>query len=344
MPATSTQSSVDDPDVGPATRIGCFSEYGTLRAVVVGSVDGLAYPAWSPNVRYLSGSIRDLLVDAREPEVDIRKQAPGAWEALRGQIEEIVATFERHNVQVLRPRPFEPLELGYLGELQGGHSLLYPADPIYVLGRHVIETCIRRPFRRKEAWPTRDVLMPFIDADPEVQHVAIPRAHLGPAGNEGPGPFLEGGDIIILGNEVLCGNTDLTSNRAGSDWLARYLSPFGYRVHPVPVYGTWLHLLGVLALLREGLAIAHLPALGGRLPKPISSWDVIEVSEQEARMLATVGMSLSPSLHIIDRRLERVIGELERRGIEPVPVDVDVLSQWGGAVRCVALPIARDPA
>ena len=30
------------------------------------------------------------------------------------------------------------------------------------------------------------------------------------------------------------------------------------------------------------------------------------------------------------------------RGMEPIPVDVRSLSAMGGAVRCVALPIARD--
>ena len=142
---------------------------------------------------------------------------------------------------------------------------------------------------------------------------------------------------------ILCGATDLTSNEAGRSWLQRYLAPFGYRVHPVDVQGTWLHLLGVMCVLREGLAMAHLPALGGKLPGPIAGWDVIELTEEETRVLASVGMNLDQKRHLIDRRFERVIGELERHGMEPIPVDVDNLSAWGGAVRCVALPIARDP-
>ena len=102
------------------------------------------------------------------------------------------------------------------------------------------------------------MLAPFIAADPEVRHVSIPRAEPGVAGDEAPGPFLEGGDIIICGRDVLCGVTDLTSNAAGAEWLRRYLEPFGYRVHPVPVTGTWLHLLSVLTLVREGLVMAYL--------------------------------------------------------------------------------------
>ena len=181
-----------------------------------------------------------------------------------------------------------------------------------MLGKHVIETCIRRPFRRKEAWATRDVLMPHIDRDPSVRHVAMPPAEPHPAGAEGPGPFLEGGDIIVVGRDVLCGATDLTSNDRGRAWLRRYLEADGYRLHPVDVQGTWLHLLGVMCLLREGVVMAHLPALGGRLPDPVADWDLIEVNEEEARMLATVGMSIDQDRHIVDRRFERVIGEIDR--------------------------------
>lgn len=331
-------------DAGPSFELGCHSEYGTLEAVVVGRADDLAYPAWNRNVRYLDGEIKRLLSSADGGAVNIREAAPELWQALADDVDRVVAMFESNGVTVLRPRTFTELELGYLDALQGGHSLLYPADPIYVLGKHVIETCIRRPFRRKESWATRDVLMPHIERDPEARHIAIPRAQLGVAGHEGPGPFLEGGDIIVLGDKILCGNTDLTSNSAGSDWLARYLAPFGYAVHPVQVHGTWLHLLGVLCLLREGLAMAHMPALGGRLPDPIADWEVIEVDEDEARLLATVGMNLDARRHIIDHRLTRVIDELDRHDMEPVPIEIDTLAQWGGAVRCVTLPIARAAA
>ncbi len=325
----------------PSFQLGCHSEYGRLDAVVVGRTDGLRYPAFNRNIRYLSGEIAELLSSAPPGgSVDVRESAPRLWDQLTEAVERVADTFTHNGVTVLRPRPFAPEERAYLGELQEGASLLYPADPIYVLGKHVIETCIRRPFRRKEAWATRTVLQPLIDADPEARHVASPRAELGPAGHEGAGPFLEGGDIIIVGQDVLCGNTDLTSNAAGSAWLRRYLEPFGYRVHPVPVTGTWLHLLGVMCLLREGLAMAYLPALGGGLPSPIADWDVIELTEEETLMLATVGMNLDERRHLIDARLERVIGELQRHGMEPIPIDVEHLSAWGGAVRCVTLPIS----
>jgi N-dimethylarginine dimethylaminohydrolase len=339
MESSSTEPRTERPE---AFELGCFSDYGKLHAVVVGSVQDLTYPAWSPNIRYLKGPIAELLSGAEGDSVNIRDRAPELWEGLRADVEGVVEAFEQHGVHVLRPRAYLPDEMRYLEYLQGGHSLLYPADPTFVLGKHVIETCIRRPFRRKETWATRDVLTPYIDEDPKVRHVSIPRAAPHPAGEEGPGPFLEGGDIIMVGDDVLCGATDLTSNEAGRAWLRRYLEPYGYRVHSVDVQGTWLHLLGVMCVLREGLAMAHLPALGGTLPEPIADWELIELTEDETLKLASVGMNVDAKRHVIDRRFERIIGELERHGMEPIPVSVDHLSAWGGAVRCVALPISRD--
>jgi N-dimethylarginine dimethylaminohydrolase len=340
---SSAQEEGGDEEQLKPLEIGCYSDYGTLRVVMVGRTDDLAYPAWSPNIRYLTGEVAELLSSATGSAVNLREQAPELWESVTADVERIADTLREHGVEVVRPRKFLPEEMQYLEHLQGGHSLLYPADPTYVLGKHVIETSFRRPFRRKETWATRDVLMPGIEADPEVRHVSIPRARPHPAGEEGPGPFLEGGDLIMIdANNVLCGTTNLTSNEAGRSWLMRYLEPFDIRVHPVDVQGTWLHLLGVMCVVREGLAMAYMPALGGKLPEPIADWEVIELTEQETLDLASVGMNVDQKKHLIDQRFERVIGELERHGMEPVPVDVRHLSSMGGAVRCVALPIARD--
>ena len=322
-------------------EIGCFSDYGTLRTAMVGSTEDLAYPAWSPNIRYLRGEQAELLSNAEGSAVNLRERAPDLWEAVTADMESLVEILEQNGVEVVRPRKFLPEEMEYLEYLQGGHSLLYPADPNYVLGKHVIECCIRRPFRRKETWATRDVLMPQIEADPEVKHVSIPRARPHPAGEEGPGPFLEGGDLIMLSpNDVLCGNTVLTSNAAGRNWLTRYLEPFGIRVHPVDVQGTWLHLLGVMCVLREGLAMAHLPALGGSLPEPITDWDVIELTGRNPR--PRVGghehrpeaAPDRPALRARDRRSEA------RHGAHPPGCEASERLGRGGAL-CVAADRAR---
>lgn len=327
-----------------APKFGVHSEYGTLHQVMVGHLDDFVYPSWSRNLRYLGPEITEILKGAGENGLPVREALPEVFDKTSAQLEGVVQAFRDHGVEVLRPRRLQPDEKEYLGALQNGHSLLYPADPVYVLGDHLIETCIRRPFRRKEVWAIRDVLAPILEADDDARHVAIPRAV--PTGADrdglGPGPFLEGGDIILLGRDVLVGVGPLTSNLAGARWLERYLRPFGYRVHLTELSGDYLHLLGVMCLIREGLLMAYLPALKNGLPELVAGWDVIELTREEMLALGTVGMNLDPQTHMIDARHERLIAELERRGITCVPLAMDYLAYWGGAVRCVTLPTSRD--
>jgi hypothetical protein len=61
----------------PSFELGCHSEYGQLDAVVVGRTDGLRYPAFNRNIRYLSGEIAELLSSAPPgTSVDVRQHAP----------------------------------------------------------------------------------------------------------------------------------------------------------------------------------------------------------------------------------------------------------------------------
>jgi N-dimethylarginine dimethylaminohydrolase len=120
------------------------------------------------------------------------------------------------------------------------------------------------------------------------------------------------------------------------------MEPFGYTVHSMPLQGNLLHSLSVMCLLREGLMLAFPPAFKEGLPAPLKDWEVIEITESEAAGFATVGVSLDPSRYLIDPRHTRIMEELDKRGIEPVPMPCDQIFFWGGAIRCITLPLARD--
>jgi len=327
-----------------SSRFGVFSEFGKLNTVVVGQVEDFAYPPYSPNIRYLTGEKRRMLESTDGRPYRLKSEQPALYERLVSQLEIVCEAFRSRGIEVLRPRLFTPPEKNFLADLQLGHSQLYPADPAFVIGDHFIEACIRRPFRRKEVWGIRDTVVPAMAATPDAHHVAMPSAQPDPADvlGLGHGIYLEGGDVIVHGKTLLVGYGPLTSSLLGGQWLARYMRPFGYDVEHVEIHGDFLHLLGVMSLVREGLAIAYLPALGGSLPKPVKDWDVIEISLEECLALGTVGMNTDPKTHLIDRRLTRIIQQLEKRGVTCVPLEIDELADWGGAVRCVTLPISRE--
>ncbi|MGI9483023.1 MAG: dimethylarginine dimethylaminohydrolase family protein [Hyphomicrobiales bacterium] len=324
--------------------IGAHSEYGRLREVVVGIADGLTLPPFSKELGHYNDELRQALEAANGNPLPIEEAFPERFEQTREQMENVAAVYERHGVTVHRVRSFTEAEAGNLSSLQRGHAQLYPADPVFVLGNHFIEISIRRAYRRKEIFPLRELILPMIDEDPDAHYVAMPQAAPHDPPDEGPGPFLEGGDILIEGNDIFVGMGELCSNKAGIDWLTRYIEPFGYKVHPMPIKGPVLHALGIMCLLRKGLLMAHLPALEDGLPEPLRDWDVIEISREEMDAHATVGVSLDDKHYMIDPRFNRVMNELVRSGVEPVPTPCDAIGFWGGAIRCITLPIRRDAA
>jgi N-dimethylarginine dimethylaminohydrolase len=327
------------PEARP--KFGVHSEYGKLHEVVVGRVEDLALPPWSADLRHYNAELTAALKGRTQP-LSIEQAMPERYARAHAQMENLAATYQRFGVIVHRPRLYTEAEKRYLVELQAGHSQLYPADPVYVLGDHFLELNIRRAYRRKEVFPLHDVVVERIADEPGSHHVAIPPARPHQPAGEGPGPFLEGGDIFICGRDVIVGQHDLCSDAAGIRWLARYLAPHGYRVHPMPLQGGLLHGLGVLCLIREGLLLAYLPALVEGLPAPVKDWEVIELSADEARSFATVGVSIDEKTLLIEASNKRVMDELDKRGVEPVPLPAADLGFFGGSLRCSTLPLSRD--
>ena len=327
----------------PTCKFGVYSDFRKLREVVVGIIDDLTLPPFSKDLSHYNAELKQALEATGGEPLNIPKAMPERFERAVGQLENIAATYAKHGVKVYRPRPLTEPERQYLDSLQRGWNQLYVADPVYVLGDHFLELNIRRAYRRKEVFPLREVVMPLLGSNPDAQHVAMPHANpYSPAG-EGPGPFLEGGDILFFDKQVIVGQNEvLCSNRAGIDWLTRYIEPHGYSVHPMRVEGDVLHGLGVMALIREGLLLAYLPALPEGLPDPVKDWEVIELTEEEARSFATVGVSLDESTYLIDEVNTRIIEELSGRGVEPIPLPAKDLGFFGGDIRCVTLPVSRD--
>ncbi len=223
-------------------EFGAYTDFGTLRAAIVGSAEGLALPPFNPTLHHYNDEVQAALKASGDRPLEIFKAMPERWEKTVAQLDSLAALYEKNGIQVYRPRPYSNEESEYLAELQPGASLLYPADPVYTVGKHYIEVNIRRAYRRKEVFPLRDVVAPLLAADADTRHVVMPPAQPFMPSSGGPGPYLEGGDIICYKNHLFVGESDIATNRAGTEWLRDYIEPHGYTVHPMPMKGTVLHL------------------------------------------------------------------------------------------------------
>ncbi len=103
---------------------------------------------------------------------------------------------------------------------------------------------------------------------------------------------------------------------------------------PVALKSHVLHLDCAMALIQPGLVIHCPQKLIDGLPMSLRDWDKIEVSPEEATLLATNGLVLEPGRVIIDADNRRVIDELRKRKVDVIPLPSTDRS--GPAAACAA--------
>lgn len=172
----------------------------------------------------------------------------------------------------------------------------------------------------------------------------MPQPDLAPLETEegGVGPFLEGGNVLVLGKHVFVGVSGRGSSPAGVDFLRKLLAPQGYAVEPVRLKPNFLHLDCALGLVREGRLVACPEAMPHGLPAVLRRWDRIEVSEDEAARLGTNGLPVSPEVYITDPAFRRIGDAIAGHGVHVEYVDFAISRGFGGAFRCSTQALWRE--
>lgn len=324
-------------------RIEVPDEFSPLREVFVGIFDPDApiAPVSYSLRHYLSPDAIEMTRDSVGRSFrDI--DPPGRITATERQLDDLAALYRAHGVVVHRPRRLTGPETEFV--VPGGDPM-FARDPVVVIGNRVIELSLMMPSRRKEIFAYRDGLRARIADDPAVAYFATPGpapSTLDPAEPEGTGPFLEGGDVFVLGKDVLVGNSGIASNRDGIAWLAHLLRPEGYRVHEVRLARHWLHLDCVLAVIRPGLALCHRPAFPDGLPALLAGWDIVEATEAEAHAMGCNTVCLAPNKVVVAREHTRLIDRLREHGVDVVAdLHFGLVSEFGGGIRCATMPLSR---
>ena len=136
---------------------------------------------------------------------------------------------------------------------------------------------------------------------------------------------LDGGDVIVFGKNVLVGQTT-RSNPAGIAALADLLSPFGYTVEAVPVYGV-LHLKSAATVVDDETLIVFSPsvdltAFGARLLQA-------HPDEPQGANVVRVGDTL-----LVDASAPRTMAMLGAFVDNIAGVHVDEFAKAEGAISC----------
>ena len=330
-------------------------EYGDLKEVIVGLPYGMSP---SLEAKWFADALKVLPKD----EADYaRKTAGMLWteminpetgksetKMLEEENQAFIAILKSLGVKVYRPTE---ITVDFIKEHYGGDVLLngfsqdFPRDNMAVVGSNVIEFNLRTPIRKVDISGFRNILSEKC-SDPTVKWFSMPHTELlKPASADTP--FLEGGDVIVLGKTVLVGNTQnpsVGSNEAGYQWLKNILGD-QYKVKRVRLVESVLHLDCVLSVPRRGLAIICEEAFVDGLPKELKGWDLIRVSLADVQRLAVNGVPVNSQNYILSYNRHNdnrtIQAELEKRGIKVHRVFFGTHNGQGGSLRCATQPLKR---
>jgi N-dimethylarginine dimethylaminohydrolase len=319
-------------------------EWGTLKEVVCG-IPNFRIPTRLPEAIYNYAPTEGIRFMEANLGKSLREADPETYKKVARQMDATVSIMESRGVKVHRLEAVTDDENAYLSGIFSPSVIqFFPRDPMLVIGNHVIETELFLPARRRERFGVRRAIAKRL-ADSNAQYVSMPPAVPVPEqkdGKWGPGPFIEGGDVFLIGKDIYVGVSGNASNSAGVQWLSQHLGS-EYRVHEIKLTKKFLHLDCCLATPREGLAIICREAFADGLPDFLKDWQLIELPYIEAKeMLGCNGLVLDNKSIIIHTDLPHLGKALRDAGQEVIETPFDAVYQYAGAFRCWHHPLIRE--
>ncbi len=180
-------------------------------------------------------------------------------------------------------------------------------------------------------------------------------------------PLWDAADAMRFGKDIFHQGSCVT-NRSGMDWLKRMFAELGIRVHPVlfdtpddpnkeDYYHPW-HLDDNLVPLRPGLAIYN-PDSPPRTPEMLelfkkNDWELIPAArptyyERKDKIHLSTSLWISMNTFSIDPKTVCVEAhhtayceQLDKLGVEVIPIPYEKVIPFGGALHCTTLDIYRE--
>lgn len=164
-------------------------------------------------------------------------------------------------------------------------------------------------------------------------------------------PAFDAANIVRLGTDILYLVSD-SGNELGWRWLQATLGD-DYRVHPCRDVYASTHVDSTIVPLRPGLVLLNPARVNdANMPVLFRDWDHLWCPDlvdtgyvgEHPRASVWIGMNLlvlRPDLVVADNRQPMLIRELERHGIDVLPLRLTHARTLGGGFHCVSLDVRR---
>lgn len=377
-----------------AKIVNSWNEWDPLKRVVVGSAEGAGWPALEPAIHYKHdlgtytyGSYglwdEDAVAEAMEQQDGFQK----AFEKRGVTVDRVVVHKSMKNGEpVSTPDWTIPMQ----------RNAANPRDLTLILGNEIIEATGTMRCRYYEYLYMRPLFEKYYKEDPDCQWISAPRPRLTDAAYkrnywfnylnkwsdeekaqryydknwvlEETEPLWDAADMIRAGKDVFLQPSSV-NNQLGRDWLRRYITSRGLRLHEIRFdgakighYAPW-HIDCSLVFPRPGLAIYlwNKPIISEDILDLFrrNDWEVIPCAPMEyiwpqanytsfmgpGNATSTAGMnviSIDPKTICADANEHGYAEQLNKLGIEVVPIQYDKVWRFGGMLHCNTLDIYRE--
>jgi N-dimethylarginine dimethylaminohydrolase len=271
----------------------------------------------------------------------------------------LVETFERLGVIVRRPDVWDHAQTFSTPDWTTDGQYNYcPRDLFVAFGNWIIEAPMTLRARQLETLSFKPILLDYLRSGS--RWISAPRPRLADVmynDTDASGlalrddePVFDAANVLRLGRDVLYLVSD-SGNRCGARWLQTVLGN-EYRVHAYDNVYTGSHVDTTITLVRPGLVVVNSARVGPHnLPDIFKHWDVIYLSEvvdigytRTAYASTWIGMNfmmVTPELAIADKAQTPLLRELEKRGVEVIPLRLRHARTLGGGFHCVTLDVRR---
>ncbi|MFI6576651.1 serine/threonine protein kinase [Nocardiopsis sp. NPDC050513] len=339
------------------------TEWDPLEEVVVGVVDGAAFPPWHE-------AMAPVLPEQHHTTFRRRAGRPFPPELVRAaadELEEFVRVLEGEGVKVRRPEPI-PQRRPYttLDWSSTGMYAAMPRDALLVVGEEIIECPMAWRSRYYESLAYRPLLKEYFHGGarwsagpkPELTDEQYDLDHADAHGSAGGRvrtavtefePTFDAADFARFGRDIVAQRSHVT-NAFGIEWLRRHLGD-AYRIHvlefddPHP-----MHIDATIAPLAPGKLLVN-PERVRRVPDLFRGWDVLRAPTpvipdghplyMTSKWINMNILMLDEQRVVVERQDEPVIEAMKRWGFTPIPCDFRNFNSFGGSFHCATLDVRR---
>jgi len=318
------------------TEVKSWNEWDTLRHVIVGKADDCHIPPPEP------------ALDAKVPEdSDMRGQWGRRPQETIDKANELLDNFasmlEKRGVRVDRPTPMDfslPAETPDW-RTESNFGCMPPRDVLLTVGREMLEATMSYRCRWFEYLCYRPLLQQYYNEDPKMRHEAAPKPRLTDA-------------VLRFGKDLVVQH-GFTTNLKGIDWLKRHFPE--HRVHTVNFPGDPypIHIDATFTPIRPGLILNNPHR---RLPQDqrdmfeANGWEIVDAAQpahNQPPPLCYSSVWLSMNVLVLDPKTVCVeksevyqADQLDKLGVEVVPVDLRDAYAFGGGLHCCTADVYRD--